>query len=77
MPVASPEPLGAKGSPRAGRYHGTMSEQQLIRIVCPNLVCLRIIAVSSNTRGKLVRCRKCGTTVRIPSQPQPKPQVTS
>jgi hypothetical protein len=54
-----------------------MSEQQLIRIVCPNLVCMRIIAVSSTARGKLVRCRKCGTTVRIPRQPQTPPRVTT
>ena len=43
-----------------------MSEQTVIRIMCPNLACKRILAVPAHARGKLVRCRTCGTTIRIP-----------
>jgi hypothetical protein len=38
----------------------------VIRIMCPNLGCKRILAVPSHARGKLVRCKSCGMTVRIP-----------
>lgn len=39
---------------------------EVIRIMCPNLACQRILAVPSHARGKLVRCRSCGMNVRIP-----------
>lgn len=41
---------------------------QVIRIKCPNLSCQRILAVPPHARGKLVRCRQCGSTVSIPAQ---------
>jgi RNase P subunit RPR2 len=44
----------------------TVSEQKTIRIMCPNLACQRILAVPVHARGKLVRCRSCGMTIRIP-----------
>ncbi|MCW5756312.1 MAG: hypothetical protein KIT54_03660 [Phycisphaeraceae bacterium] len=37
-----------------------------IRIMCPNLVCRKVLAVPSTARGKTVRCRACGTAIRIP-----------
>ena len=41
-----------------------------IRIMCPNLACRKVLAVPSTARGKTVRCRACGTAIRIPgSQP--------
>ncbi len=43
-----------------------MSEETVIRIMCPNLACKRILAVPAHARGKLVLCRTCGTTIRIP-----------
>ena len=54
----------------------TVSETQesMIRIMCPNLACQRVLAVPADARGKQVRCRKCGTTVRIP---QPKAQPST
>jgi hypothetical protein len=48
-----------------------MSENQVIRIMCPNLVCQRILAVPSHARGKLVRCRSCTTNIRIPVMRDP------
>ncbi|MCA9296302.1 MAG: hypothetical protein KC983_07285 [Phycisphaerales bacterium] len=43
---------------------------KLIRIKCPNLGCCRILAIPSTARGKLVRCRQCGTVIRIPQVQQ-------
>jgi hypothetical protein len=44
-----------------------VADQTTIRIMCPNLACQRILAVPVHARGKLVRCRSCGMTIRIPS----------
>lgn len=43
-----------------------MSTESVIRIMCPNLACKRVLAVPSHARGKLVRCRSCGINIRIP-----------
>jgi len=43
---------------------------QVIRVMCPNLACQRVLAVPSHARGKLVRCRNCGTTIQIPAKPK-------
>ena len=43
-----------------------MSSNDVIRIMCPNLACKRVLAVPSHARGKLVRCRSCGINIRIP-----------
>jgi hypothetical protein len=40
----------------------------VIRIMCPNVSCKRILAVPAHARGKLVRCRSCGATIRIPDK---------
>jgi len=45
-----------------------VADPKLIRIMCPNLGCQRILAVPPHTRGKLVRCKSCGMTIRIPSR---------
>lgn len=37
-----------------------------VRIMCPNLTCRRILAVPTSARGKTVRCRNCGTNIRVP-----------
>ena len=44
-----------------------MSDPEVIRIMCPNLGCQRVLAVPDRARGKLVRCRSCGTNIRIPA----------
>ena len=63
------------------RGRTTVSEQKTIRIMCPNLACQRILAVPVHARGKLVRCRSCGITIRIPlkptdakEEPEPEPE---
>ena len=43
-----------------------MVGDEVIRIMCPNLGCQRVLAVPSSARGKLVRCRGCGSNIRIP-----------
>jgi hypothetical protein len=43
-----------------------MKNEQSVRIMCPNLMCQRILAVPTTARGKLVRCRGCGANIRIP-----------
>ena len=43
-----------------------MTEESIIRIMCPNLVCLSVLSVPERARGKLVRCGGCGVNIRIP-----------
>jgi hypothetical protein len=43
-----------------------VSTESVIRIMCPNLTCKRVLAVPGHARGKLVRCRGCGMNIRIP-----------
>ena len=45
----------------------------VIRIMCPKLTCRRILAVPTEARGQTVRCRGCGTTIKIPAKPLPAP----
>lgn len=40
-----------------------------IRIMCPNLTCKKLLGVPKAARGKMVRCRSCGTHIRVPAQP--------
>ncbi len=48
----------------------------LIRIMCPNLACRRILAVPITARGKVVKCSGCSKNVRVPqtaaAPPEPK-----
>jgi len=39
---------------------------KLVRFLCPGKECNSVLAVPSSARGKLVRCRRCGTHIRIP-----------
>ncbi len=49
----------------------------LIRIMCPNLSCQRILAVPEAARSKVVRCRMCGMNIRIPvAKDEGKPTTT-
>jgi hypothetical protein len=43
-----------------------VTTENVIRIMCPNLACKRVLAVPAHARGKLVRCRSCGINIRIP-----------
>lgn len=38
-----------------------------ISIMCPNLTCRKVLMVPHNCRGKTVRCRACGTNIRVPA----------
>lgn len=42
-----------------------------IRIMCPNLTCRKVLAVPVSARGKTVRCRGCGTNIRVPQAEKP------
>ena len=45
-----------------------------LRIMCPSLNCRKILAIPESARGKTVRCRNCGTNIRIPANtPAPVP----
>lgn len=44
----------------------TVTQDNLVRIMCPNLTCQRVLGVPQAARGKLVRCRNCEMTVRVP-----------
>ena len=37
-----------------------------VRIMCPNLVCRKVLAVPAAARGRTVRCKICGTNIRVP-----------
>lgn len=43
--------------------------EDVIRIMCPKLTCRRILAVPETARGRTVRCRGCGSNIRIPTKP--------
>lgn len=40
--------------------------ENVIRIMCPNLMCRSILAVPATARGRIVRCKGCATNIRIP-----------
>jgi len=40
-----------------------------VRLMCPNLVCRTVLAVPQSARGKTVRCRACGTNIKVPGEP--------
>lgn len=46
-----------------------------IRIMCPNLRCRAVLAVPAEARGRMVRCRACGTSIKIPLKRVEQPQV--
>lgn len=39
----------------------------VIRMMCPNLKCRRVLAVPQSARGKNVRCGSCGAFVQVPA----------
>lgn len=39
-----------------------------IRIMCPALSCRKVLAVPTSSRGKNVRCKNCGATIRVPEK---------
>lgn len=49
-----------------------MSERT-IRMMCPNLTCRKVLSVPEAARGKTVRCKQCGTNIRVPQSKTPAP----
>lgn len=45
----------------------------VIRIMCPRLTCRKVLAVPTSARGRTVRCRSCGATLRVPTKPSVDP----
>lgn len=43
-----------------------------IRIMCPNLRCRAVLAVPAEARGRMVRCRSCGTSIKVPQKQEVK-----
>lgn len=37
-----------------------------IRIICPKLSCRTLLSVPGSARGKSIRCKACGTKIRVP-----------
>jgi len=52
-----------------------MSEQML-RMMCPNLTCRKVLSVPEAARGKTVRCKQCGTNIRVPQSKGSDSQAT-
>lgn len=61
---------------------GTVTDQNLVTMICPNLGCGRTVSAPTSARGKSVRCPHCNAAFRVPggalappapdSQPKPK-----
>ena len=51
--------------------------EETIRIMCPNLLCRKVLGVPTSARGKTVRCKGCSTTIRIPDKPGTKKGASS
>lgn len=39
-----------------------------LRIMCPSLSCRKVLAVPTNSRGKHVRCKNCGSVIKVPEK---------
>lgn len=39
-----------------------------VTVICPNLRCRSVLQVPEETRGKRVRCGRCGKNFRVPEK---------
>lgn len=39
-----------------------------VKIMCPKLTCRKILAVPEVARGKTVKCKACGTIIKVPTK---------
>ena len=46
----------------------------VIKLICPNLQCRKVLSVPAHARGKNVRCRACGIRVTVPGKKKAMPQ---
>lgn len=44
-----------------------------VTLFCPNLSCRMVLEVPDKTRGRRVRCSRCGTNFMVPEKAPPKP----
>ncbi|MCG3122702.1 MAG: hypothetical protein GIKADHBN_01095 [Phycisphaerales bacterium] len=44
-----------------------MSPADSVKIMCPKLTCRKVLSVPATARGRTVRCRVCGTAIRVPA----------
>jgi DNA-directed RNA polymerase subunit RPC12/RpoP len=51
-----------------------MASTGILRIRCPDLRCRCILAVPAETRGKVLRCARCGTKVLVPQPKEANPR---
>lgn len=49
-----------------------MPKLDSIRVMCPSLVCRKVLVFPKSVRGKTVCCRSCETRFQVP---QPSPSV--
>jgi hypothetical protein len=54
-----------------------VSAQRIIRIKCPNLQCRSILSAPAHTRGKILKCARCGHMVLVPFPRRPDPAETT
>lgn len=47
-----------------------------VTIMCPNLLCKKILAVPNASRGSKVRCSYCGTVLAVPWAKPPQKKNT-
>ncbi|MEO1007113.1 MAG: hypothetical protein AAFX79_00940 [Planctomycetota bacterium] len=48
-----------------------MADNEHIRIMCPSLTCRKVLSVPTSARGKTIRCRSCGSVIRVPEKKAP------
>mgnify|MGYP000020593045 CR=1 FL=1 len=39
-----------------------------VQLICPNLLCRKILCVPDEVRGKMVKCKHCETRFRVPDR---------
>ncbi|WP_432800109.1 hypothetical protein [Poriferisphaera sp. WC338] len=49
----------------------------VIRLICPNLKCRKVLSVPAHARGRNVRCRACSMRVTVPGKGAGKKQPTA
>lgn len=65
MPAA-PAPLAPAEGDGGKCIMGTMTEQNVVTMICPNLGCGRTVSAPATARGQSVRCPHCNAAFRVP-----------
>jgi hypothetical protein len=48
------------------------SSTVMFQIMCPNLLCRKLLSVPEDVRGKVVKCQHCQGLLKVPAAPAPK-----